>query len=236
MNDEILYAKPPLDELALEHFGVKGMKWGVRRDRDHRRSTSLRGAVARRQNKKVDQGFRKWKENAAKREDAINLGKKANEARIKAESTKSKSDRKAAKSARRDYKKALRSNTTYRKGQVRSEVGKDLSRRYYNQAKSIKKQIDGGSSDKKLVGQYDKLMNKYDIERARARRAPEVAAKRSAAIAGMRRARTMAIKGAAASALMTGGLYVANKYGGLNLSAETVSSAIKFAKKAMRYI
>ena len=40
----------------LYHYGVKGMRWGVRR--------------ARRQNAKVDKSFKKWNENAQKRENS----------------------------------------------------------------------------------------------------------------------------------------------------------------------
>ena len=36
--------KPPLDEALLEHFGVKGMKWGVRKSRPT--SNDIRGARA----------------------------------------------------------------------------------------------------------------------------------------------------------------------------------------------
>ena len=42
----------------LYHYGVKGMKWGVRKKRSSYRSTSLRSAMARRQNEKVDAGFK----------------------------------------------------------------------------------------------------------------------------------------------------------------------------------
>lgn len=38
-----LYDKPPLNEATLIHFGIKGMKWGVRKKRD---SVSTRRTVA----------------------------------------------------------------------------------------------------------------------------------------------------------------------------------------------
>lgn len=58
----------------LYHFGVKGMRWGHRKN--NYKSTSIRSAMARRENNKVDKGFKDWNENAKKRDNAIELGKK----------------------------------------------------------------------------------------------------------------------------------------------------------------
>ena len=60
----------------LGHHGVLGMKWGHRKNY---RSTGIRAAIARKQNEKVDEGFKKWKENDKLRDDAISSGKKAND-------------------------------------------------------------------------------------------------------------------------------------------------------------
>ena len=109
----------------LYHYGVKGMRWGVRR--------------ARRQNAKVDKSFKKWNENAQKRENATNLGKQANLARMDYErDTKNKQLKKSYKEANRQYKKALNANTTYRKGAIRGEVGQDMARKYLSESKQIK--------------------------------------------------------------------------------------------------
>ena len=121
----------------LYHYGVLGMKWGKRKSSYS--STGLRSAMARRSNEKVDAGFKKWKENSIKRADAIELGKKANVSRRAYENNKSdKSLKKQYKSDSKLYKKALKENTTYRKGQIKKEVGSDLSRKYLSDAKKVK--------------------------------------------------------------------------------------------------
>ena len=55
-------------------------------------------------------------------------------------------------------------------------------------------------------------MSKHDIERAKARRAPEVAAKRSTRKANAKRATTVALKTAAAAGTVAVGTYAVNKY------------------------
>lgn len=193
----------------LYHYGVKGMRWGHRKRNYY--STGIRSAAARRSNKKVDKGFDQWKENDRRKNEAIDLGKKRNDARRSYENNKSdKALKSAYKSANRDYKKALRQNTTYRKGVVRQEVGKDASRKYLSDAKKVGKQLDKDPTNRDLKKQYNYLMSKHDVERARARRAVEVASNRSKKKASMKRAMTMGIKSAAATAAIAGGTVAAN--------------------------
>ena len=176
-------------------------------------STGIRAAIARHQNKKVDDSFKKWKENSQKRADAIELGKKKNAAQREYENDKTnKNNKQIYKEAKKAYKDAYKGNTTYRKGQIRKEVGSDLSRRYLSAARKIKKELDKNPNDKQLQKKYNNLMSKHDIERAKARKAPEVAAKRSARKASVKRAMTMSIKVAAGTAAVAAGTYAVNKY------------------------
>ena len=220
----------------LRHYGIPGMKWGVRK-KDYS-STSVRAAMARRQNDKVDAGFKNWNDNSKKKANAIDLGKEMNANRMAYESNRNKQTKAAYKSSKKAYKKALRKNTTYRKGAIRGEVGKDASRKYLSAAKKVKKQLDADPNNKQLKRQYSELMSKHDIERAKARKAPEVGANRSRKIAAVKRGLTMSAKAAATTAAVGGGLYLANKYGILNtqISSDDVIRYDKVGKKILTYV
>lgn len=200
-----------MDQNELMHYGVLGMRWGKRKDNYH--STGIRSALARRSNEKVDKNFKKWTENSKKKADAIELGKKANlSKRAYEDNRQDKSLKNQYKQDNKAYKKALRGNTTYRKGQIKQEVGSDLSRKYLSEAKRVKKQLNADPSNKDLQKKYNSLMSKHDVERARARRAPEVAANRSRKIASIKRGATMTVKAAAGTAAVAAGTYAVNKY------------------------
>ena len=150
----------------LMHYGIPGTKWGVRK-KDYS-STSVRAAMARRQNDKVDAGFKNWNDNSKKKANAIDLGKEMNTNRMAYESNRNKKTKAAYKSSKKAYKKALRKNTTYRKGAIRGEVGKDASRKYLSAAKKVKKQLDADPNNKQLKRQYSDLMSKHDLKRGKA--------------------------------------------------------------------
>lgn len=233
------------DELA--HFGIKGMKWGHRKDQSNYKSTSVKATLARRSNKKVDAGFKDWHENAKKRDDAITLGKKANIAKLAYENDRSNKELKSSyKLANKQYKKALGQNTTYRKGAIRQEVGRDAARKYLSEAKKVKKQLDIDPANKSLRKRYSELMSKHDVERATARRALEVGKKRSTKKAAIKRAMTMTVKSVATGAAITAGTYTVNRY--LNnhevtlngkrvmLKTQSISNIVDKAKKAKDFL
>lgn len=224
------------DNQELMHFGVLGMKWG--HTKKGYRSTSIRSAVARRSNDNVDRGFKDWQVNAQKKQTAIDAGKRRNETQMLYSQNKgSKEHRSAYKQAEKEYKKTLGSNTTYRKGDIKQEVGQDLSRKLLSEAKRLKKQIDQGNGDPKTKKQYQKLMNQYDVERAKARRAPMVAQRRSAKKASMKRAMTMTVKAAVIGAAVTaGGKFVNYKLETAGREPINVSKVVNFAKKAKDFV
>ena len=234
-----------IDVDRLQHYGVLGMKWGHRKE--SYTSTGVRSALARRANDKVDKSFKNWNENAKKKADAIELGKKAVASKLAYESNKTNKELKNQyKKDNKLYKKALKGNTTYRKGQIKNEVGSSLSRKYLSEAKKIKKQMESDPSNKILKKQYNDLMSKHDVERARARRAPEVAAKRSNRKAAFKRSMTMTIKAAAGTAAVATGAYLVNRYLGnhnvtLNgkrviIGQQNLRDVANIAKKAKNFM
>lgn len=184
---------------GLYHYGIPGMKWGVHK--------------AKRENKKVDKSFKDWKENDAKKKNAIELGKKNNANRRAYEDNKSDKSAKALyKQSNKAYKKALNSNTSWRKGSIRQEVGQDAARKYLSDAKNVKKQLDKNPSDKQLQKKYKYLMDRHDVERAKARKAASVGQNRSYKKAAMKRKMTMTVSAVAATAAVSAGAYAVNRY------------------------
>lgn len=135
-----------------------------------------------------------------------------NNNRMAYEQNKSDKNLKTAyKSSKREYKQALKSNTTYRKGQIKKQVGSDMSRKYLSEAKKLQRQSDF-NTNKESKKMYDKFISNYNIERAKARRAPEVAANRSRKTASIKRGMTMTIKAAAATGAVATGTIAVNRY------------------------
>ena len=189
----------------LYHYGVQGMRWGHR--------NSIKAAIAKRQNDKIDKSFIKWKEDANKRDNAINLGKELNKTKLAYENNRSSDElKKQYREANKNFKKAYRQNTTFHKGEIRQQVGQDLSRKYLSESKKVKKQLLSDPTNKELQKKYGDLLNKHDIERAKARKAISVGEKRMRAKSSIKRAMTMTVTAVVTSAAIAGGVYAANKY------------------------
>ena len=189
----------------------------------------------------MDKSFEDWKENDRRKADAINKGLIANEKRMALEKdSKNRELKREYNQAEREYKKALRGNTLYRQGSVRETVGKDSSSKYLSEAKNIEKQLRSDPYNRDLQKKYNNYMSKHDIERAKARRAQDVGAKRSYRVASMKRALTMTVKAAATAAAVGAGVHLANKYllsnSGVKLSQDKLQSAINIGSEFLKYI
>lgn len=95
-----------------------------------------------------------------------------------------------------------------------------------SEAKKSKKRGDDKS--------YSKFMSKHDVERAKARKAPEVGAKRSRKKASVKRMFTMTTRTIVASAVLAGGVGLVNKYTNFKIdmsTAEAFNAAIKKGKR-----
>lgn len=238
----------------LYHHGILGQKWGVRRYQNEdgtltgagrkRRaysSTSLRGAIAKAKNRKINKSFEEWKINDAKKADAIEKGIKANDARLAYErDSRNKDLKKESKIAEKEYKKALRSNTLYRQGSVRETVGKDRSTKYLTEAKNVDKQLRNDPYNRDLQKKYNRYMTQYDINRAKARKAQQVGANRSYRVAAIKRGMTITVKAAATAAAIGAGVHFANKYvlnnSNVKLNSDVVSNAINIGRQALKFM
>lgn len=218
----------------LQHHGILGQKWGKQNGppypldgsdhssaekkagwrsslRKSHRSTSLRGALARRRNEKIDKSFEKWKKNDDLKKKAIDSGKIANEARMKYESDKkNKENKKAYKEANKQYKKDLRANTTWRKGSIRREVEGDLSRKYMSKARKIENDLKKDPNNTILKKEYNDTLSKHDIYRDRARKAEYVGQARSRQKAMLKASLTMTAASVGTAVAVTAGINLLN--------------------------
>lgn len=200
----------------LYHHGILGQKWGVRRYQNSDGSltsmgkkrygatfqnevkdTSLSSRAARKDNETVDKSFLKWKKNEELKQTAIKIGLEYNQKRMDYETYPSDETKSALKEIKKEYKKALRQNTTYRKGSVRAEVESDLSRKYLSKAKALDKQLTADPSNKELRKEFNKAVSQYNKTRASARKVQQKYKDRSQVEANAKRAVTNTTKSVA---------------------------------------
>lgn len=223
----------------LYHYGMPRRsgryKWGSGKNPFHHGSDggrkkhnvkSLNPSVmmARRRNMKVDKSFDEWKKGAAARDKAIASGKKRNELKIAYQKNPSDKDlKKQYKEANTQYKKDLRANTSYRKGTVRQDVGRDMARKHLSAAKKADNDRD-----------YKKHMKQYEVERAKAGRAQQVGASRSSRKAALKRSLKTSMKVAAGTAVTAAALREVSKHKDINISSQDVARAAEMFRKAQR--
>lgn len=82
---------------------------------------------------------------------------------------------------------------------------------------------------------YSKMMNKHDIERAKARKAQSVGAARSQRKANFKRAMTMTVKAAATAAVVGAGVKYAQSKG-VNISVDQVNNASSYINTARKFM
>ena len=113
-------------------------------------------------------------------------------------------------------------------------------------AKKVQKELYKDPSNKSLQKKYNSLMSKHDIERAKARKAPDVAQRRSTAKANAKRAMTKTIKAAAVAGTIYAGSKIANKYleshdvrlngKRIRIKPLNISNAVEYIKKGRNFI
>ena len=116
----------------------------------------------------------------------------------------------------------------------------------HREAKKVQKQLNSDPNNKALKKQYNYLQGQHDVQRAKARKAPEVGAKRSARKAAAKRAMTMSVKAAATAAAIGVGTKVVNDvmmsnnvtFNGqrVKFSAQNVNSAINAINKGKEFM
>ena len=107
-----------------------------------------------------------------------------------------------------------------------------------SQAKKIEKQLKDDPENKNLQKQYNELMSKHDVERARARKAVEVGQARSARKAAIKRGITIGAKTAVAGAVTAAGVAATNKYilQNSDIKAEDFVRFANVGREALRYL
>lgn len=130
----------------------------------------------------------------------------------------------------KEYKKALRKNTTYRKGVVEQEVRRDAARKYLSSAKKIEKQLSKDPSNKSLKKDYSNMMNKYGVERAKGRNATVKFSRKATAKTRVKRVMKGTLISAGATATAAGVAIITN------MEPQTIRKAGSNIAKGMRFM